>query len=113
MIALDRDHALGAFEQQPARQAAGTRANLDDGAPIEIAAGCTRDAAREVEIENEILSQALLGVELIAADHLAQRRQTIGLAPGLESAFASSSRCAALRRASLPRHAAPPWYRQA
>ena len=64
MVALDGDDALGALEEQRAREPARPGANLDHGASFERSRGA-RDAPREVEIENEILAEALLGGEAV------------------------------------------------
>ena len=62
---------------------------VQTGAPM-------RDAAGEVEIEQEILPQRLLGGEAVPRDHLAQRRQVVF---AHEAAFAirAASRIAAMR----------------
>ena len=56
LVALDRDHARGAFGEQRARQPARARADLDDGDAVERAGGA-RDAAGQVEIEQEVLAE--------------------------------------------------------
>ena len=74
LVALDGDHLPGAHFQQRAREAAGPRADLDDGALGEIAGGA-RDAAGEVEIEQEMLAKRAAGAEAVARDDITERRQ--------------------------------------
>ena len=62
LVALHRDDALCAFQEQRAREAAGTGADLDHGAALERAGGAG-DATRQVEIEDEVLAEAFLGAE--------------------------------------------------
>ena len=59
LVALDRDHLARALREQRARQAAGAGADLDDGDAVERPGGA-RDAAGQVEIEQEILAERLL-----------------------------------------------------
>ena len=81
LVALDGDDLGGAFEQQRARQSAGSGADLDNGAALEGAAGA-RNFAGDVEIEKKVLSQRLLGPQLMRLDHFAQRRQAVGAGSG-------------------------------
>src|SRR5205814_2650232 len=77
LVALDRHHALRTLEEQRAREAAGSRTDLDHG-PARERARDSGDAPRQVEVEDEILAQALARAELEAAQDLAQRRQAVG-----------------------------------
>ena len=54
-VALNRDDVCRIFKQQRPCQSAGTWADFDDRALGHIAAK-TRDAARDVEVEQEILT---------------------------------------------------------
>src|SRR5262249_35563709 len=70
----DRDDALRRrFEQCP-RQAARPRPDLDDLYAVEWACRA-RDAPRHIEVEDEILAEALLRDKPVPRDDLAQRRQ--------------------------------------
>ena len=60
LVALDRDDAGGAFGEQRARQPARARADLDHRDAVERSGGA-RDAAGQVEIEQEILAERLAG----------------------------------------------------
>ena len=60
LVALDGDDACGALHQQRARQPARPWPDLDHRAAIERTGGA-RDAPRQVEVEDEILAEALLG----------------------------------------------------
>ena len=62
LVALDRDHVRGAFGEQRARQPAGSGADLEHRDAFERAGGA-RDAAGEIEIEQEILAERLAGGE--------------------------------------------------
>ena len=74
-IDFDRHDAGGAFEQQGARQPAGTGTDLDHQALIERR-GSPRDAPRQVEIEQEMLAEPLARIETVRRDDLAQGRQS-------------------------------------
>ena len=58
LVALDRDHPRRALGEQRAGQAAGAGTDLDHGDAVERAGGA-RDAAGEIEIEQEILAERL------------------------------------------------------
>ena len=73
-VALDGDDAGGAFQDKGAGETAGARPDLDDGCAGEIA-GAAGDAARQVEIEDEVLAEALPGVE---ADACGSPRPGVG-----------------------------------
>src|SRR3569833_553565 len=62
-----------------ARVTTGAGPDFDDGAVPEFAGG-TCDARSEIEIEQEVLAQLLLGAEPIARDDLTQRRKVVDLA---------------------------------
>ena len=87
-IALDRDDALGAFDQQRAREPAGAGPHLYNRAPLERPCGAC-DPPRQVQVEDEVLAEALLGPQAQRADDIAQRRQSVGARarPGLLSRF--------------------------
>ena len=71
-VALDRDNATCTRREQCPRQTAGTRADLDhrDAGKRTRGAG---DSAREIEVEEEILPEALVRDDAVSRDHLAQR----------------------------------------
>ncbi len=73
--------ARGPFQQQRTRQPARARSDFDDRAAFENAGGA-RDTACQVEVEDEILTQALLGAQVEGADDFAQGRQAVGTGPG-------------------------------
>jgi hypothetical protein len=77
LVAFDCDHPPGPRRQERARQAAGAGSDLDDGDAFERAGGAG-DPGRQVEIEQEVLAERLAGVEAVARDDLAQRRQSVG-----------------------------------
>ena len=56
------------------RRIARAAAPLDDGTGVERCRG-PRDAARQVQVEQEMLPEALAGIEAVGSDGLAQRRQ--------------------------------------
>ena len=103
LVFLDSDDARGAFEQKRAGEAARSRADLDDGHAFEGSGGAG-DAARQIEIEQEVLAEALLGGEPGRADHLAERGQSIRRAQARSSAarlMASARRSASIRLRGL------------
>jgi hypothetical protein len=63
--------------QQRAREAAGARPDFDRGADPEIACG-TRDAAREIEIEEKMLAQRFARRKTVLSNDLGERRQAVG-----------------------------------
>ena len=70
LVAFDRDHAGGAECQERARKAAGTRADLQH----RHAGECSRGAGyarREIEVEQEILSEGFFGDEVMPANNFA------------------------------------------
>ena len=73
-IALDRDDEPGAFRQQGAGQPARSRTDLDHARMIEPPGGA-RNAPGQVQVEDEILAQALARRDAVARDDIAQRRQ--------------------------------------
>jgi hypothetical protein len=78
LVALDRDHPLGAERQQRAGEPAGAGTDLQhrDAGERSRRPG---DACSEVEIEQKILTERFLGDETMPANDFAQRRQAIGL----------------------------------
>ncbi len=107
LVALDRDDARGAFEEEGARQAAGTGPDLYNRAFLQRAAGA-RDGPRQIEIEDEVLPKALFGAEPELADYLAQRGQTVRAGTRLRGspasrahAGAAAARAAAIAAASF------------
>ena len=75
-VALHRNHASSAERQQRAREAARSGADFQHGHACKLAR-CARDAAGEIEIEQEILSQRFFGDETVPANDFAQRRQAV------------------------------------
>ena len=63
--------------EQRARQAAGAGADLDNGDAVQRPGGA-RDAAGQVEVEEEVLAERLFRREAVRRDDLAQRRQAVG-----------------------------------
>ena len=59
LVALDGNDLLRPFQKQGARQPARAGADLDDHVPFQRCGGA-RDAAGEVEIQQEVLPQRLL-----------------------------------------------------
>ena len=70
-VALDRDNAARTRGEQCPGQTAGTGADLDDCSMIEPPSGAG-DSASEVEVEEEILAEALARDDAVSRDHLAQ-----------------------------------------
>ncbi len=96
----------GALDEQRAGEPAWAGAHLDDGHALERTR-CAGDAPRQIEVEQEILAEALLRRETCRADHLTQRRQTVGRAHAFPSAWslmvaASLSASIRLRGLALP-----------
>ena len=103
LVLLDGDDARRAFEQKRTGEPAGAGADLDDGHALERTGGAG-DAARQIEIEQEVLAEALLGGEAGRADHLAERRQSVRRAHARSSAarlMASARRSASIRLRGL------------
>ena len=61
-------------------------------------AGRARDARREIEVEQEVLAERLARRQLVAPDHLAQRRQVVDRAH--RGATAAPVVCGAANRAA-------------
>src|SRR5690606_37505589 len=76
LVPLDGDDPRGAFEQQRAREPAGPRPDLDDGAARQVARD-PRDPARQVEVQDEVLAEALFRCQPQARDDLTERRQPV------------------------------------
>ena len=96
-VALDRHDALRPVHQQRAGQAARAGTDLDHRHVIERA-GRARHLAGQIEIEQEILPERLLGLEAVAVDHVAQRRQAV---LGEVHATDRSAICPAIRSAAI------------
>jgi len=71
-IALDRDNATRTRREQRPCQTAGTGADLDDCGMVDRSSGAG-DSASEIEVEEEILREALARDDAVSRDHLAQR----------------------------------------
>ena len=76
LVDLDSDDMAGAFEEQRPGEAAGAGADLDHQ-PLVERGGAASDAACEIEIEQEMLAQALAGIETVGGNDFAQRRQPV------------------------------------
>src|SRR5581483_4421165 len=103
LVLFDGDDAGGAFEQKRAGEAAGTGADLDHCHALERAGGAG-DASREIEVEQEVLAETLLGGEPRCPDYLAKRGQSVGRAQERSSAMrlmASASLSASIRLRGL------------
>ena len=104
LVLLDGDDAGRAFEKQRPGEAAGPRANFDDGRSFERSGGAG-DAAGEIEIEQEILAEALARAKPRGADDVAERRQPVRRAQGAGvrawRCMASASRKASIRLRGL------------
>ncbi len=85
-ITLHRDDAVCSFEEQSTGEPARSRPDFEDGVAGERAGG-TGDAPRQVEIEQEVLAEALLRREPVPRDDVAQGRQAI--AHGRDGAWAA------------------------
>src|SRR5690606_2961021 len=90
-IFLDRRHMSAGFQER-ARQPAGAWANLNDGFARDIARRAC-DAARDVEIQQEVLTETLVCPEAVRFQFVAQRRQFVGVH--------GRARCSAIAHASL------------
>ena len=60
--------------QQGARQAAGAGADLDDGAAVERP-GVADDLPRDVQVQKEVLAEALLGRQAVGVERFTQGGQ--------------------------------------
>lgn len=107
LVTLDCDH-MRSLRQKRARQAAGAGADLDDDRIVEWPGGAG-DAAREIEIEKEILAERLLGVEAVARDDLAQRGQIVDHAVIRPASLIASIRLVALATPFPAMSKAVPW----
>ena len=76
LVALDRDHLSRALREQRARQASRPGSDFDDDDAGQRSRGA-RDPTRQIEVEQEILSQRLPGVQAVRGDDLAQRREAV------------------------------------
>ena len=73
-VHFDGDDPVCPFEQQRAREATRPRADFDHG-PVVQRRCRARDAARQVEVEQEMLAEALPGIEPVGGDGLAEGGQ--------------------------------------
>ena len=72
-VAFDRDDACCTLQQQRTGESSRPGANLDHRLALE--GPCrARDTPCQIEIEYEVLAEALLGREARIPDHLTQRR---------------------------------------
>ena len=107
---------MRAFGKKRAGQAAGAGPDLDHGDAGKRSRGAG-DARRQVEVEQEVLAEALAGAKLVAGDDLAQRRQVVERTRHPASSFrlnsaARRSEAARLAGSALPVPAmsnAVPW----
>ena len=65
---------MGTRLQQRARQSTGPGADLNAGALRHVASGAD-DACAQIEVEQEVLTEGLVGAKPVTRDHIAQRRQ--------------------------------------
>src|SRR6185295_7873981 len=91
LVALDRDHAFGAFREERARETAGARPDFVHRRARDVRLAC--DPARQVQIEDEILPECLLGTQPVCGDDLAKRRKRV------ERALAHKPRLSAMSAA--------------
>jgi len=110
-VALDRDNATCTRREQCPRQTAGTGADLDDCRLVE-ASGGAGDPGRQIEVEQEMLPEALPSGDGVPRDNLAQRRQSgrrdVDQAPASRLAAIWAANCNAAIRLSaraMPRPA--------
>ena len=75
--------------QQRAGEPAGTGADLDHGDTVERSARAG-DARREIEVEQKVLAQRFFRLQLVLADHVAKRRQSVDLAHAIAARRAAS-----------------------
>jgi hypothetical protein len=73
-VLLHRDHLAAGALQQRAGKPAGAGADLHDVSAGEVAR-LAYDAARQVEVEQEVLAKRLRGTEAVPANGFGQRRQ--------------------------------------
>ena len=76
VVALDRDHPARTCCEERTGEPARAGTDLDDIHALEWTRRA-RDARGEVEIEEKILAQRLLGSETVSAYHVAERRKII------------------------------------
>ena len=99
LVALDGDDLLRALRQQRAGEAAGAGADLHHHYALQRPGGA-RDAAGQIEIEQEILAERLARIEPERGDDLAQRRQAVlgeRSGGGAHAVSRAASRAAAIR----------------
>ena len=76
-ILLDQHHLARIAFQQGASQAAGAGTDLDDGAAVE-GPGVADDLPRDVQVQQEVLAEALLGRQAVGVERFTQGGQMIG-----------------------------------
>ena len=79
LVALDRDHAAAPSASSARVSPPGPGTDLDHRDAVERAGGA-RDAAGQVEVEQEILAERFARGEAVAPDDVAQRRQVASIA---------------------------------
>src|SRR5262249_7676158 len=77
LVALDSDDARGALEQQRAGEAPGPRSDLYNRAALQRGSLAGK-AAREIEIGNEVLPEAVFRAQAELLNGLTQGRQAVG-----------------------------------
>src|SRR5690606_37839867 len=92
-VTLHGDHAPRAVRKQRARQPAGAGADFENGRSGQVSRR-PGNLRRDVEVEQEVLPERLLGAKLVTFDHVAQRRQPVETHEACALALA-------MRRASL------------
>src|SRR5262249_35360829 len=89
VVALDCDHLARACSEKRTGEPARPGTDLNDIHALERICSA-RDASGEVEIEEKILAEQLLGSETVSADDLAERRKIID---GVHARSASGCEC--------------------
>ncbi|MNN62006.1 hypothetical protein D3C81_1772740 [compost metagenome] len=70
-VLLDQNHLAGVAFQDGAGQAAGAGADLDHSAAVERT-GVADDLARHIEVQQEVLAEALLGQQAVGVERFAK-----------------------------------------
>ena len=105
-VLLDRNQPAGvAFQERPG-QAAGPRTHLDHCVALE-GPGQARDLAGDVQVQQEVLAEALLGEQAVGGQALAQGRQIVEAHAARREASSAAVRMAAIRLSgrAIPRPA--------
>ena len=85
-VDFDGDHVAGTLNEQGAREAARAGTDLDHGSFGERRRG-TGNAPGQIEVEQEMLAEALARIKTVGGDGLAKRRQPgelVHLGPGIQ-----------------------------